>query len=119
MGCRNGGLAYELQRDLRSAGGWRSRCFRYGGRGTRSERLPAAFDQATGKEAWRFWTVPKPGEKGSETWKGKGIENGGAPTWFTGTYDPELDTISTGRRAIRGRITTETNAAATISIPIA
>ena len=53
----------------------------------------AAFDQATGKEAWRFWTVPKPGEKGSETWKGKGIANGGAPTWFTGTYDPELDTL--------------------------
>ncbi len=53
----------------------------------------AAFDQATGKEVWRFWTVPAPGEKGSETWKGKGIAHGGAPTWFTGAYDPELDTI--------------------------
>jgi alcohol dehydrogenase (cytochrome c) len=53
----------------------------------------AAFDQATGKEAWRFWTVPKPGEPGSETWKGAGIEHGGAPTWFTGTYDAELDTV--------------------------
>jgi alcohol dehydrogenase (cytochrome c) len=53
----------------------------------------AAFDQATGKEAWRFWTVPKPGEPGSETWKGPGIEHGGAPTWFTGTYDSELDTV--------------------------
>ena len=31
----------------------------------------AAFDQATGKEVWRFWTVPKPGEPGSETWQGK------------------------------------------------
>ena len=48
----------------------------------------AAYDQATGKEAWRFWTVPKPGEPESETWQGKGIEHGGAPTWFTGTYDP-------------------------------
>jgi alcohol dehydrogenase (cytochrome c) len=47
----------------------------------------AAYDVATGKEAWRFWTVPKPGEPGSETWKGKGIERPGAPTWFTGTYD--------------------------------
>ena len=53
----------------------------------------AAFDQATGKEIWRFWTIPKPGEPGSETWKGQGIVHGGAPTWFTGTYDAELDTV--------------------------
>jgi alcohol dehydrogenase (cytochrome c) len=52
-----------------------------------------AFDQATGKEAWRFWTVPKPGTPGSETWKGKDAEHGGAPTWFTGSYDPELDLV--------------------------
>ncbi len=52
-----------------------------------------AFDQETGKEAWRFWTVPKPGEPGSETWRGKDIEHGGAPTWFTGSYDPELDLV--------------------------
>jgi alcohol dehydrogenase (cytochrome c) len=53
----------------------------------------AAFDQATGQEAWRFWTVPKPGEPGSETWVGKDIEHGCATTWFTGTYDPALDTL--------------------------
>lgn len=53
----------------------------------------AAYDQATGKEVWRFWTVPLAGEPKSETWEGKGIEHGGAPTWFTGTYDRELDTI--------------------------
>ena len=53
----------------------------------------AAHDQATGKEVWRFWTVPKPGEPGSETWQGKDIEHGGAPTWFTGSYDPALDTV--------------------------
>lgn len=53
----------------------------------------AAFDQATGREAWRFWTVPAPGEPGSETWQGKGIAHGGAPTWFTGTYDATLDTV--------------------------
>ena len=53
----------------------------------------AAFDQATGKEAWRFWTVPKTGEPGSETWKGKGIDHGGAVAWFTGTFDPELNTL--------------------------
>ena len=53
----------------------------------------AAHDQETGKEVWRFWTVPKPGEPGSETWQGKDIEHGGAPTWFTGSYDPALDLV--------------------------
>lgn len=53
----------------------------------------AAFDQATGKEVWRFWTVPAEGEPGSETWQGGGIAHPGAATWLTGTYDPELDTI--------------------------
>ena len=53
----------------------------------------AAHDQETGKEAWRFWTVPKRGEPGSETWQGKDIDHGGAPTWFTGSYDPVLDIV--------------------------
>ena len=53
----------------------------------------AAHDKQTGKEVWRFWTVPKPGEPGSETWGGKDIDHGGAPTWFTGSYDPALDLI--------------------------
>jgi alcohol dehydrogenase (cytochrome c) len=52
-----------------------------------------AVDQATGTEAWRFWTVPKPGTPGSETWKGTDIHHGGAPTWFTGSYDPGLDLV--------------------------
>ena len=53
----------------------------------------AAHDQETGREVWRFWTVPRPGEPGSETWQGKDIEHGGAPTWFTGSYDPVLDLV--------------------------
>ncbi len=53
----------------------------------------AAFDQNTGKEVWRFWSVPKRGEPGSETWQGKELDHGGAPTWFTGSYDPELDMV--------------------------
>jgi alcohol dehydrogenase (cytochrome c) len=52
----------------------------------------AAFDQA-GHEVWRFWTVPAPGEPGSQTWTGKGIEHGGAVAWFTGVYDAETDTV--------------------------
>ena len=53
----------------------------------------AAYDQTTGKEAWRFWTVPKPGEPGSETWKGSGIEQPGGTTWMTGVYDAALGLV--------------------------
>ncbi len=53
----------------------------------------AAFDQVTGKEAWRFWTVPRPGEPGSDTWQGKGIAHPGGTTWMTGAYDPQLDLL--------------------------
>jgi len=57
----------------------------------------AAFDTQTGKEAWRFWTIPKPGEKGSETWPAGDIyTHGGGTTWMPGTYDPELNTIYWG-----------------------
>ena len=51
----------------------------------------AAFDAKTGKEVWRFDTVPKPGEPGNETWGNNSWEHGGAPMWTTGTYDPELN----------------------------
>ncbi|HYL36736.1 MAG TPA: PQQ-dependent dehydrogenase, methanol/ethanol family [Bryobacteraceae bacterium] len=50
-----------------------------------------AYDAATGKEAWRFYTVPGPGEPGHETWEGDDWQHGGAPAWLTGSYDPELN----------------------------
>jgi alcohol dehydrogenase (cytochrome c) len=53
----------------------------------------AAFDAETGKEAWRFWTVPKPGEPGSDTWAGTDVEHRCGAAWLTGTYDPQLDTL--------------------------
>jgi PQQ-dependent dehydrogenase (methanol/ethanol family) len=54
----------------------------------------AAYQAATGKEVWRFWTVPEPGEPGSETWGGNALtKGGGGATWLTGTYDPETDTL--------------------------
>jgi alcohol dehydrogenase (cytochrome c) len=53
----------------------------------------AAYDQATGKEVWRFWAVPARGEPGSDTWKGSAIDHPGAATWMTGSYDAELDTL--------------------------
>jgi alcohol dehydrogenase (cytochrome c) len=57
----------------------------------------AAFDTATGKEAWRFWTIPAPGEPGSETWpEGDIYKHGGGTTWMPGTYDPALNTIFWG-----------------------
>jgi alcohol dehydrogenase (cytochrome c) len=47
-----------------------------------------AYRASTGARVWRFWTVPAPGEPGSETWIGRAIEHGCAATWLTGTYDP-------------------------------
>ncbi len=50
----------------------------------------AALDAATGKLLWRKFTIPAPGEPGSETWKGNtnAWQTGGAAVWVTGTYDP-------------------------------
>jgi len=56
----------------------------------------AAYDANTGKERWRFVTIPKPGEPGSETWAGNSWREGGGPTWLTGSYDPELDLLIWG-----------------------
>jgi alcohol dehydrogenase (cytochrome c) len=53
----------------------------------------AAYDAMTGKEVWRFWTVPNAGEPGSETWQGKQTEHRGGASWMTGTYDPQLDLL--------------------------
>ena len=47
----------------------------------------AAYDANTGKQVWKFNTVPGPGEKGYETWTGDSYLHGGAPIWVTGTYD--------------------------------
>jgi alcohol dehydrogenase (cytochrome c) len=53
----------------------------------------AAYDAATGKEKWRFWTIPAPGEFGSSSWPGDSYLHGGGTTWMPGTYDPELNTV--------------------------
>jgi alcohol dehydrogenase (cytochrome c) len=54
----------------------------------------AAHDVDSGKEVWRFWTVPRPGEPGADTWHGSGpADHRGASTWFTGSYDPALDLV--------------------------
>ena len=52
----------------------------------------AAFDPESGKELWRTYTVPAPGEPGSETWpKGDQWKTGGGSVWVTGNYDPETN----------------------------
>ncbi len=52
----------------------------------------AAYNAATGKLVWRFWPVPRPGEPGSETWRGNAIatDGGGGGTWLTGSWDASL-----------------------------
>ena len=55
-----------------------------------------ALDPKTGKELWRFYTVPAPGEPGSETWSGDAWKRGGGPIWTTGSYDPELNLMYWG-----------------------
>jgi len=52
----------------------------------------AAYDPDNGRELWRTYTVPAPGQPGSETWpKGDQWKNGGAPVWVTGNYDPQTN----------------------------
>ncbi len=57
----------------------------------------AAFDPETGKEVWRCFTIPAPGEPGSETWPtGDQWKTGGGATWVTGNYDPATNLLYWG-----------------------
>jgi alcohol dehydrogenase (cytochrome c) len=53
--------------------------------------LIAAFDVRTGREVWRFHTIPGPGEFGNDTWSGDSWKTGGAGVWNAGAYDPETN----------------------------
>jgi alcohol dehydrogenase (cytochrome c) len=55
-----------------------------------------AYEAKTGRLCWRFWTIPGPGEFGHDTWEGDSWKTGGAPTWVTGSYDPQLNLIYWG-----------------------
>ncbi len=52
-----------------------------------------AYDAKTGKEVWKFWTIPGPGEFGHDTWEGDSWKYGGAPVWTSSSIDPELGMI--------------------------
>jgi alcohol dehydrogenase (cytochrome c) len=55
-----------------------------------------AYDAKTGNHLWRCWTIPAPGEPGSETWGKDMSGTGGGGTWGTGSYDPELNLLYWG-----------------------
>ena len=75
-----------------------------------------AYDARTGKEAWRFYTIPGPGEAGHETWRANWTARRRAG-WLTGSYDPDLN-LTTGAPAIPDRTSTPRCARATTSIQI-
>ena len=55
-----------------------------------------AYDAETGELAWRFYTIPGEGEPHNDTWEDDSWKTGGAPTWITGAYDPELNLVYWG-----------------------
>jgi alcohol dehydrogenase (cytochrome c) len=55
-----------------------------------------AYDAQTGKRAWRFYTIPGPGEPGHNTWAGDSWKIGGVGVWVTGAYDPEQNLVFYG-----------------------
>jgi alcohol dehydrogenase (cytochrome c) len=56
------------------------------------------WDPDTGKKLWTRYTIPAPGEPGSETWPKNtdAWKEGGGPTWRSGSYDPQLDLVYWG-----------------------
>ena len=56
----------------------------------------SAFNAKTGQEAWRFYTIPGPGEPGNETWSGESWKVGGVGVWNAGAYDPETNLVYFG-----------------------
>jgi len=56
----------------------------------------AAYDAKSGKEVWRFYNIPGPGEPGHETWSGDSWKVGGGGIWSTGAYDAETNTTFWG-----------------------
>jgi len=52
-----------------------------------------AVDAATGKKLWRVHAIAQEGDPNRASWSGDSAKYGGSPTWTTGTYDPDTDTI--------------------------
>ena len=58
--------------------------------------LVDAYDVETGAREWRFYTTPGPDHPDNRTWSGDSWRTGGAATWMTGSYDPELNLLYWG-----------------------
>ena len=59
-----------------------------------------AFEAESGKELWRFNTIPRPGEPGGNSWNGLPVEQrSGGAVWNPGSYDPETDLLFFGPSA--------------------
>ncbi len=56
----------------------------------------AAYDVKTGEEAWKFYTIPAPGEFGNDSWSGDSWQKGGAAIWNAGAYDQEANLVYWG-----------------------
>lgn len=71
-----------------------------GGGDSTTRGFVEGYDPETGKRLWRTYTIPAPGEKGSETWPHQGKPDawkyGGGATWQYANYDPQLDLIYIG-----------------------
>src|SRR6059036_2008433 len=52
-----------------------------------------AYDAATGKQVWRWHSIPGPGEFGNDTWSGDSWKYGAGPMWLTGSFDADLNTL--------------------------
>ena len=64
---------------------------------TRDSCVVTAHDAKTGKELWRFHTIPGPGEPGDESWDGIPMnQRWHVGTWMVPSYDPELNLIILG-----------------------
>ncbi|MBV8522004.1 MAG: PQQ-dependent methanol/ethanol family dehydrogenase [Acetobacteraceae bacterium] len=63
----------------------------YGARGSLQ-----AYDINSGKQVWKTWTIPGPGEPGNDTWKGDSWQHGGGVVWLIGSYDPKTNTVFYG-----------------------
>lgn len=55
-----------------------------------------AYDQNTGRQVWRTYTIPTAGEPGAETWLGDSWKHGGGAAWLVGSYDPQLNLVYYG-----------------------
>jgi alcohol dehydrogenase (cytochrome c) len=55
-----------------------------------------AYEMNSGKQVWRTWTTPGPGEPGNDTWKGDSWQHGGGVLWLVGSYDAKTNTILWG-----------------------